>query len=132
MKITPEAARVLISHLVFPGRFTDFFLTGSLVFGHTEGSEPQDIDFVCFKHELAAQLSSRKESRYFVGSSYKKELLPGITVNAIAVSSISEFQSWRIATQALKHRAGTTWASKQERITAFGSALNAAKEVLCS
>ncbi len=131
MKLTLEAAEALISGLVFSGRSVDFFLTGSLVYGHTFGSEPQDIDFVCLKYQLADQLSSWKESAYFVGSSYKKELLPGITANVIAVSSQSEFEAWSIATKSFKHKAGATWSSKQERLTAFGHVLSAAKQVLC-
>ena len=131
MKITAEAARALISSCVFPEK-VPFFITGSLIYGTTAGSDPQDIDFVCFKSDLTKQLSSWTESIYFVGSSYKKEILPGITANAIAVSSLGEFQAWSIATQALGHRTGTTWSSKQERIDAFGYVLNAAKKVLCS
>ena len=131
MKITSAGAEGLISGLVFSGRLVDFFLTGSLVYGHTAGSEPQNIDFVCLKHHLEDQLSSWKESEYFVGSSYKKEILPGITASAIAVNSLGEFEAWSIATKAFKHRAGTTWSSKQERLIAFGHVLSAAKEVLC-
>jgi hypothetical protein len=131
LKLTLDAAEALIRGLVFSGRSVDFFITGSLAYGHTFGSEPQNIDFVCLKYQLADQLSFWKESAYFGGSSYKKEILPGITANAIAVSSLSEFEAWSIATKAFKHRAGTTWPSKLDRLTAFGHVLIAAKQVLC-
>jgi hypothetical protein len=133
LNITLEAAEFLVRSLVFPASpDVDIFITGSLAIGTVKNQAAQDVDFVCHRHTIADQLLSWTESAYFVGSSYKKTIAPGVLANAIVVSSVGEFQAWKIATESFRHRLITHWASKSDRISSFGYVLNAAKTVLCS
>jgi len=130
LRLTPFLASSLVRALVFQGTPPGHLLiTGSVAIGVTAGTDPGDIDFVCFRPSIEAQLSTWMESSYFVGSGYKKEI-EGVTFNAIVVDTIPEFRAWEIATKAL-YNPNREWHSKSDMIDAFSPILKAALEVLC-
>jgi hypothetical protein len=129
LKLTPILASSLVRALVFQGTPPEHLLiTGSVAIGVTAGTDPGDIDFVCFRPSIEAQLSTWMESRYFVGSGYKKEI-DGVTFNAIVVDTLPEFQAWKIATLSL-FSPGRVWSCKEDRIAEFSAIVKAATMVL--
>jgi hypothetical protein len=128
LKINPQIAEAIVRSAVFSGGSEEILITGSIAIGTTKGVNTSDIDFVCHYPDFVNLLSSWEESPYFVGQGYKKEI-SGVFFNAIAVSSLGEFQAWKIATKAL-YNPNREWHSKSDRIDAFSPILKAALEVL--
>ena len=134
MIITPEAAKALIVSLEFDhAPESEICITGSIVLGTTKGKPAQDLDFICNLADFSHIQYSWREIPHptYTCKSFKKEILPGIVANAIVAHSRGEFQSWVIATEAVKSLQVVEWEAKKDRIRAFSTVLNAAKKVLC-